>query len=166
MTKYTITLYSKDKTSINHFLEFLQNISKMQNFQILKKLLNKKNNKKKISVLKSPHVNKTAQEQFEYIYYSTKISFNSWEIKKYFTFLKKTKNQLFPDISMNIKTKTYFSKKKNLINLNKILLHRPRVSVKNLKAKNPRVLAQAILNENQLTNTLLYLKILDCYGEF
>ena len=166
MTKYTLILYSKNKTSINYFLEFIRTISKKKKFQKIKKIKKKKKTKKKISILKSPHVNKTAQEQFEYIYYSTKISFNSWEIKKYFTFLKKTKNQLFPDISMNIKTKTYFSKKKNLINLNKILLHRPRVSVKNLKAKNPRVLAQAILNENQLTNTLLYLKILDCYGEF
>nr|YP_010134143.1 ribosomal protein S10 [Navicula veneta]QWM93633.1 ribosomal protein S10 [Navicula veneta] len=150
MTKYTLILYSKNKTSIKKFLEFINNISKTQNFQILKKLLKKKKTRKKISVLKSPHVNKTAQEQFEYIYYSIKIYFYSWEIKKYFIMLKKIKNQLFPDIYINIKTKIYASKKNKLINLEKISLYKPTININ---------------NKNQFNKTLLYLKILDCYGE-
>ena len=150
MTKYTLILYSKNKTSIKKFLEFINNISKTQNFQILKKLLKKKKTRKKISVLKSPHVNKTAQEQFEYIYYSIKIYFYSWEIKKYFIMLKKIKTQLFPDIYINIKTKIYASKKNKLINLEKISLYKPTININ---------------NKNQFNKTLLYLKILDCYGE-
>ena len=149
MTKYTLILYSKNKTSINYFLEFIRTISKKKKFQKIKKIKKKKKTKKKISILKSPHVNKTAQEQFEYIYYSTKISFYSWEIKKYFIILKKIKDQLFPDISINIKTKTYSSKKNKSIDLNKISLYQPLTN-----------------NKNQLNKTILYLKILDYYGEF
>ena len=64
--------------------------------------------------------------------------------------LKKIKNQLFPDIYINIKTKIYASKKNKLINLEKISLYKPTININ---------------NKNQFNKTLLYLKILDCYGE-
>jgi ribosomal protein S10 len=151
MTKYNLTIYSKNKNSINYFLQFLQNSINKQNFQVIKKLLKKKKIQNKLSILKSPHVNKTAQEHFEYRNYSIKISCNSWDIKKYFFILKKIKNQLFPDIHIKIEIKTYFKKKKKSINLNKILLFIQPLNIK----KDP----------NQFSKILLYLKALDYYGE-
>ena len=162
MTKYNLTIYSKNKESIDNFLKFLKNILKTQHIQIIKKLLKKKKIKKKISILKSPHVNKTAQEQFEYVYYFITISFYSWEIKKYFILLKKSKNQLFPDIHIQIKAKTFCSKKNKLINLNKTLFYKPVLNIKNKKQK---TLSQFSTNKSQLHKTVVYFKMLDLYGE-
>ena len=57
-----IKIYSKDKKSLEQFKTFLKNITKKwKSFTF-----NNKNNKKKrkrITVLKSPHVNKKAQTQ-------------------------------------------------------------------------------------------------------
>jgi hypothetical protein len=64
--------------------------------------------------------------------------------------LKKIKNQLFPDIYINIRTKIYTSKKNKLIDLDKISLYKPTININ---------------NKNQFNKTLFYLKVLDCYGE-
>ena len=76
MSKYTLTISSKNKDSINQILKFFNN-NKKQNSQIYTKLFRQKKVKEKISVLKSPHVNKTAQEQFKYIHYYITITFKS-----------------------------------------------------------------------------------------
>ena len=164
MTKYKLILYSKDKKAINYFLKFLENITKTQNIKIVKKLLKKKKTKKKLSILKSPHVNKTAQEQFEYVHYFITISFYSWEIKKYFILLKKIKNQLFPDIRIQLKAKISHSKKNKLINLNKTLFYKPVIANKNKKQKD-LTLPQLSFSKNRLNNLILHLKILDFYGK-
>lgn len=105
MAKYRIKLYSKDKKSLHH----LFNLSKCniitQNFKVFFNLLRKEKVIKKVTVLKSPHVNKTAQEQFGYRFYSAEIFCYSWEIKKYLLVLKKIKNQLFPGIKIQINVK-------------------------------------------------------------
>lgn len=102
MTKHRIKLYSKDKKSLHYFLRFLKHSTKTQNFQLFFNLLRKEKRKKKITILKSPHVNKTAQEQFQYTVHSVEVSCYSWEIKKYLILLKKIKNQLFPDVKIRI----------------------------------------------------------------
>ena len=62
------------------------------------------NSKKRdvITVLKSPHVNKTAQEQFEYRLYSKKILINSFKPSIFLLVLKKIKSFSFPGISLKV----------------------------------------------------------------
>jgi len=173
MTKYNITLYSKNKESLNNFMKFLKYNSKTPYLLILSNLLKKKKTKKKISVLKSPHVNKTAQEQFEYVTYSIKISFYSWEIQKYLILLKKIKNQLFPEI--NIKINGNFSKKKKIVenklfNPSRVVVDSSIWNDTNRSQKHKKLKIEAtipttvIRKKNLLKKTLLYLQILDCYG--
>lgn len=168
MTKYNLTLYSKSQHSLNSFLEFIKHNDKSKNFYILKNLSKKKKTRKKISILKSPHVNKTAQEQFEYIYYSVRISLHAWEIKKYLITLKKIKNQLFPDLK--IKIKAQFSKKQQttknkLLKIDRISFHSLVLSPTNEKIKIETLTSmQRFDTRNQLKNTLLYLKSLDYYS--
>ena len=104
MTKYEITLYSKNNESLKNFLRFLKYGLKIQKIQEPLNYTKKKKEKKRISVLTSPHVNKTAQEQFEYTIYSIKLSFHFYRTKKCLVLLKKIRNQLFPDIKIKINT--------------------------------------------------------------
>jgi predicted aconitase len=96
MTKYRIKLDSKTKESSLNFLNFLKNPHpKLQNFQLILKFLRKKRKNKLITVLKSPHVNKKAQEQFQFSIHSTTITYIPWETKKSILLLKKIKNYMF-----------------------------------------------------------------------
>merc|ERR1712157_623560 len=57
---------------------------------------------KKITVLKSPHVNKKAQKKFEHRVFSKKISILVFDDMKFLIFLKKLKTKLFPEIKLKI----------------------------------------------------------------
>ena len=103
MSKYTLTILSKNKDYLTQFLDFFF-INLKQNSQVFSKLFRKRKFKEKISVLKSPHVNKTAQEQFKYIHFYINITFHTSEIKKELFVLKKIKNQLFPDLKIIVKS--------------------------------------------------------------
>ena len=103
--------------------------------------------KKIFTILKSPHVNKTAQDQFEFVIFSTKIDLHSFKISKFLLILKKINLKLFPDVK--IKINFFFDSNKSLktqkkvFDQNKFLL---KTSFTNLKVKS-------------------YLKLLDLYGE-
>ena len=63
-----IKLYSKNKNSLNRFLQLLGQIStEWKTLTFVVKYIKKK--KKKVTILKSPHVNKKAQTQFQTITY-------------------------------------------------------------------------------------------------
>ena len=72
--KYQIKIKSLHRDSLNLYINFLTKTlqSIKINFSICK--LPKKKNR--ITLLKSPHVNKSAREQFEIKYYSTVIQLN------------------------------------------------------------------------------------------
>lgn len=169
MTKYKIVLCSKDRKSLNNFLKLLKYETNAKNLQILSNISKKKKWKKKISVLKSPHVNKIAQEQFEFIYYSIRMYIYSWEIKKYTFILKKIKTRLFPGI--RIKIKGDFSKKERLIR-NKIF--HPKNVRFHLLTGYPIIqesstqisdnFSISLIDKNLLKKTITYLKTLDCHG--
>ena len=148
MSKYTLTIFSKDKDSLTKFLNvFFINLK--QNSKIFLKLSRKRKLKEKISVLKSPHVNKTAQEQFKYTHFYINITFYTFEIKREMLVLKKIKNQLFPDLKMLIKSS--YSKKSGRT-LHTKLFYNQKLS--------------RLKNEYLLENTISYLKLLDYYGNF
>ena len=148
MSKYSLTISSKNKDSINQILKFFNN-NKKQNSQIYTKLFRQKKVKEKISVLKSPHVNKTAQEQFKYIHYYITITFSTSELKKELFILKKIKNQLFPDLKIII---TGFYKEKNLFFLLKKFPFYEQKLISSSK------------NKYLLQKTISTLKILDYHG--
>ena len=60
------------------------------------------NKKKVITLLKSPHVNKTSQEKFECRVFLTKMLLRSSFLNKNFIFIKKVLTNLFQDISIKI----------------------------------------------------------------
>ena len=58
-----ITVSSKSKETLKLFLAFL---SKFKHSNLIIKYFPKRKIKKFVTILKSPHVNKSAQEQFEF----------------------------------------------------------------------------------------------------
>jgi ribosomal protein S10 len=168
-----IKIYSKDKNSLKHFILLLQKINnKWKNLSFV--LKNIKKRRKKITVLKSPHVNKKAQTQFQAITYSTLIKYSSLETKKNYILFKKIKNHLFPDIKIKIE-QTVLSKNtktlvKNQFLPKKIYYYNNSTDTKNFKDKQKQ--KKRLLNWNTqsetakrlLQKTLQYLKVLDSYG--
>jgi hypothetical protein len=76
---------------------------------MIQKFFYKKEKQTFISILKSPHVNKSAQEQFEIRNTSSQITIKTTQPSKLLIMLKKIKVNLFPDI--NIKLKLIFNQK-------------------------------------------------------
>ena len=73
-----ITIRSKNKNSLKKFLNVFKNLSKNKRLQLNKTLnfFQKKRYNKVFTILKSPHVNKTAQEQFEFNLFAKSIKIN------------------------------------------------------------------------------------------
>lgn len=68
-----------------------------------------------MTILKSPHVNKKAQEQFEIRFFKKQLTIKSIKIFKYLIFLKKLNFNLFSDVNITLK---YSIKKKETQKLN------------------------------------------------
>jgi ribosomal protein S10 len=99
MTTYHLIINSKNKKSLLKFNTFLTK----ELFTVINKNLKIKSTKKTITLLTSPHVNKTAQEQFEYTTYYSKILVNIPNFRKFLIFMKKIQTNIFSDINMKIK---------------------------------------------------------------
>lgn len=100
MKTYHLTFVSKNKNSLNNaFLFFLTNFKTFK----LNKYFQKKKQRKILTLLKSPHVNKTAQEQFENIVYSRQLSKSDLKIKKTLFCFKTVKKNLFADLKIKVK---------------------------------------------------------------
>lgn len=93
-----------------------------KNFKSINFYFSKKKNKKVITLLKSPHVNKTAQEQFEIKFFNFKLKVITTQAFKFLIFLKKIKNYTFADIQIKIKflnnSKNQFLLKRKILNIN------------------------------------------------
>jgi ribosomal protein S10 len=113
MKIYHITFVSKNKNSLNSAFLFFLNMSEL-NFKIIKKYFQKKTTKSFVTILKSPHVNKKAQEQFETRFYSKQFSVYPTKKLKYLFFFKKIQNNVFSDVKLKIRITTKFSKEKKL----------------------------------------------------
>lgn len=169
MTNYSIVFYSKNKKSLNNFLKFLEHDLKIQQIQKSTKYIRRKTTKKRITVLKSPHVNKSAQEQFEYRVYSLGISFYSSRVKKNLVLLKKVKNQLFPDIKIKVKSILKIkqnSVKKVSLSPGSFTFNLSRFNITNqrLSPRHVRENVNLSKSKNLLKRTSYYLYLLDCYG--
>ena len=80
-----IQIFSKNSNSISNFLKFLYKLKTNKtlnlNFIIIQSSQFKKS--KKFSVLKSPHVNKKAQEQFEYNVFNKQLKIYVSQFNKF-----------------------------------------------------------------------------------
>ena len=150
---FYLKVSSKDKKVLNNFVKCL---SRLENSSTTLKCFSKKRKRKFITILKSPHVNKTAQEQFEYRFYSKRFLVNSFKPFSFFLKLKKIKNTTFP--GLNLKIKGLFNKPQNqekiltIIDPDNIILKKG-VNIKKNK--------QEILKKSEQQ----YIQLFDCYGE-
>ncbi len=144
---------SKDSKVLEKFFQFLL---KLETFPTVLKYIPKQKRKKFITILKSPHVNKTAQEQFEFRFYTKQFVIDSLKPLKFFLILKKIKNLSFPGIKLEVKG-LFNIKKKNQSFLraidpdNIILLGR-----------------EHFKSTDQQSNRFFqkkYIQLFDCYGE-
>lgn len=114
-----IDIYSKNYNSLISFFEtFLnKNVCNKLKLIILKSSLQKRKKKTKFTVLKSPHVNKTAQEQFEYRIYKKQLKCFAFQSVLFLMFLKQVKFYLFSDIKIKVNiVNNYNNSRKKLQN--------------------------------------------------
>lgn len=100
-----INISSKDFNSLNLFLVFFIKILiskklKIKNFEKVKPVTAKK---KSFTVLKSPHVNKTAQEQFKYDIFSYNIRLQPFQLLKLVFILKNINANTHTNINISFK---------------------------------------------------------------
>jgi len=100
-----IYIYSKNKLSITNYLKFIKkrfNKKKLKTKNIMF-VFKKKIKTTVFTVLKSPHVNKTAQTQFENKLYRTQLTIYSNNYYKLIYFIKYFSENNFSDIKIKIK---------------------------------------------------------------
>ena len=145
-----IYLSSKNYTSLNTFLRFFVKMIKNKHIKTSAFLAqhSKPRLTKKFSILKSPHVNKKAQDQFEFHVYKKQLSLYSFQGLKVLMILKRIQCKLFADVK--IKVGVVFNDSK---------LHK-----KIRKNLNPN---RIILKKNKVNDSLskVYLQLLDMHGE-
>lgn len=135
MPRYSLIIYSKNKITLQNFLMFLQKKLSVY-LQLVLKYTKKEKVKKEITILKSPHINKTAQEKYKYIVYSYIIKTYSFKIQKYILFLKKLRNNLFSDIKL--KMKIIIEKKSFNIKINCFKINNYKLNLIRIKKNNTR----------------------------
>jgi ribosomal protein S10 len=164
---FHIKVSSKDKKVLENFGQFLSKLEMTSNFL---KSFSKQNTRKFVTILKSPHVNKTAQEQFEFRFYTKEFVVSSFKPLTFFLILKKINNLSFS--GMNLKVKSLFKRneKKKVravnpdnTNLNTVKSH-GLVQKKNLKQKMFNNKNFKTFDAN-FSVSKRYIQLFDCYGE-
>jgi len=156
---FYLKISCKDKNILKKFTRFLQKV----NFgPVSLKSFPKHKKQKFVTVLKSPHVNKTAQEQFEYRFYSKNFLIRSFKPLTFFLLLKKLKNQSF--LGINLKVQGLFEKK----NLNKYTLRiitPDNILLKKNKIKNRSLKIIPMNFQCHSLSFKKYVQLFDLYGE-
>jgi hypothetical protein len=141
------------------FLKFFDKSCKDLNLIVFMSILNRLSNRKIITVLKSPHVNKTAQEQFESLVYRAQINIFSYKYWLLLVFIKHLKSTtLFSDVYLKI-----------IVNLNNLNCHKRAIEC--LNPNNFYLVNYCELGSEELDlkclflNIPYYLMLFDIYGE-
>ena len=146
-----IYLSSKNYTSLNTFVRFFFKITKTRQIDASAFLVqhSKPRLTKKFSVLKSPHVNKKAQDQFEFRVYNKQLSLYSFQSLKLLKVLKQIQHKLFADVKIKVGFVFNDSKLKKKVR----------------KKFNPN---KIVLTKNKANESFSksHLQLLDMYGEF
>ena len=101
MKQYCLKISSKNEKSLKNFIIFFFKDLRSK-FNIIQKSGQIDNNKQVITILKSPHVNKTSQEQFETRIFLKRIQIKTFLLNKNLIFIKKILTNLFQDISVSL----------------------------------------------------------------
>lgn len=122
-----------------------------------------KQKQKVFTTLKSPHVNKTAQEQIEYRLFSKQINIFSFQILKFLILIKQIQTKICPDIEIQIK---FVLNAKRILKIKRISLNPDNYKIKQLFSKKKKDIfyKQKVYNYNK-EQTVFYLKLFDMYGE-
>lgn len=146
-----IIIKSKNNNSLKSFLILFKTLSQNKKLKLnnILTVFHKKRFKKVFTVLKSPHVNKTAQEQFEYILFTKSVKIKSSQILKTLIILKKIQAMSFADIHIKIKFRI------NSISQKDKFIH-------NLKLKKGRIISKHLFELNQIKTYLLFANL---YGK-
>ena len=137
---FSLYIYSKNYDSLNNLNEFLSN--KLSNLKFTK--VNKQTKKTIVTFLKSPHVNKIAQERFQANHFSKNLVIKSKNPFLILFIIKFLKKSLFLDVKFKIK---FLNKKCYIDSVIK-------------KNSNPNRLS--LINTNKHLN--VYLDLLNNYG--
>ena len=169
MKQYYLRIQSKNEKSLKNFLHFFFEHLNTK-FSIIKKSSASKVNRKVITFLKSPHVNKTAQDHFETNLFTKKVLVKEFFLEKNLIFLKKILNKLFQDISISLELLIHekITKKNNfsIFNPNNVKLLRKKMLKKNLKRYKQKIILKKLTNEKSfLIHLLKFLKITSVFGE-
>jgi ribosomal protein S10 len=105
MKQYCLKITSKNEKSIKKFLQFFSAYLNSK-FNVIRKSIVSRNNKKTVTLLKSPHVNKTAQEHFEVRLFTKKMLVKGVYLRKNLIFFKKVFDKLFQDIYIQLEFTT------------------------------------------------------------
>ena len=100
----TIKIKSKNQDSLTKFSKFItKRVRYLEKMCLVVNSVQKiKRSKTKFTVLKSPHVNKTAQEQFETIVYEQIFDIYSYQGLLLLLILKRIKTSVFHDLTIKI----------------------------------------------------------------
>ena len=153
---FHIKVSAKDKKVLENFGQF---ISKLQLTSNSLQSLSKRNLRKFITVLKSPHVNKTAQEQFEFRVYTKEFLISSFKPLTLFLILKKINNLSFSGLNLKIERLFKRNTKKKLIALN------PDSVDLNTLEKFNSLLPSDLSSIQNFSPSKRYIQLFDSYGE-
>jgi ribosomal protein S10 len=155
----------KDKRILEKFTRVF---TKIKSLPISVKPFSRYEKRKFITILKSPHVNKTAQEQFEYRFFSKHFLAFSLKPRIFFLLLKKLRNLSFSGIRLEVKgvfeknlTNKYVLK---LVNPDNVILQKLYLTQKKfIKDKKRCEISKLIPGELNLSRK--YIQLFDSYGE-
>jgi len=169
MKKYYLKVVSKNEKSLTKILYFLSKHLKTK-FNILQKTIISHNDRKIITLLKSPHVNKTAQEHFEVRTFSSKILFSSDCLEKDLIFLKKILFELFQDVSIRLELLIHdvMNKKEKQLLLypSNFILWTNNLAQTNFKrCRQKTFLKRLSIEKQQFFNTIKLLNLISVFGE-
>ena len=102
MEKFNLNIKSKNNRTLRKFLEL---IFRRNELYLIKKHISLKFKQKLMALLKSPHVNKVAQEQFEFKLLKKQLSIIVSSQAVFFVLLKRFLCNLFSDIKIFVNLK-------------------------------------------------------------
>lgn len=169
MKKYCLKVTSKNEKSLKKFLYiFFKHLKTKLN--IIQKPIALHSKRKVITLLKSPHVNKTAQEHFEARTFSRKILVVSSCFERDLIFLKKVLSELFHDVSIHLelvtnKIVTMKNKESLLYPTNFKLWTNNSIQTNSKRYKKKAFSQKLSLKEHSLFDTTKFLSLISIFGE-
>ena len=148
---FHIKVSVKDKQTLNSFIRFIKELKITSGFF---NSFPKRSKRKIITVLKSPHVNKTAQEQFEFRFYTKEFTVFSFKPLTFLLTLKKMNHLSFFGVNLQIKGVFLKTKKKKLISVSP-----DNVRLGSAKKYHRRSEEQSFIRSER------YVRLFDHYGE-